>query len=144
MFFRLLAYAVYLVAWVVCGVAFLKGDRPLKLAAVSMIFFWTLTPLVSHWSRGWNMPLTVVDTNALLLLAWISFRWRTLWSAFLVALTFLQVLTPFISVWDRSISLFVLQSAYSVLGYVTLVVMIVATWQTAHARRRADEGAIRS
>jgi peptidoglycan/LPS O-acetylase OafA/YrhL len=143
LFYVLLSYAVYVIVWVICVLAFWRGDRPLKAAAVTIIFFWSITPLFSHFGRtGWNMPVTIIDTNATLVLLWISLRWRTLWSAVLVALSFLQVLAPFVALWDGHIHPFYWMSAYTVLGYVVLAVLAVATWQTTRARRRANEGSV--
>lgn len=141
--FEYLASIAYVFMWAICGVAFWLGDRPLKATAAVSIFFWSITPLVSHWWQGWNLPVIVVDLNATLALAWISLRWRRLWSTVMVALSFLQVLTPFVA-YPAHFHRFYWQSAYNVLGYLLLVVMVVATVLTVRARGRADEGAVRS
>jgi hypothetical protein len=143
LFFDLLTSLVYFVAWGLCGLAFWLGDRPLRVTAAAFLFFWTITPLFSLWWHDWNVPMVVVDVNALLALTWISMRWRRLWSTVLVALSFLQVLTPFLA-YATHIRRFYWQSAYNVMGWVMLVVMAVAIWLTVRGRRRADEGVAQS
>lgn len=138
MFFDLLSSFVYLIVWGLCGLAFWLGDRPLRVTAAVFLFFWTITPLLSHWWQGWNMPGIVIDVNALLVLTWISLRWRRLWSTVLVALCFLQLLTPFLA-YATHIRRFYWQSAYNVMGWAMLVVMAVAIVLTVRARGRADE-----
>lgn len=142
LFFQLLTSLVYIVVWVICGLALWLGDRPLRVTAAAFVFFWTITPLFSLWWQGWNVPMVVIDVNALLVLTLISLRWRRLWSTVLVALCFLQVLTPFLA-YATHIKRFYWQSAYNVMGWVMLVVMAVAIVLTVRARRRADEGAVR-
>lgn len=142
MLFDLLTSVLYCIAWGLCGLAFWLGDRPLRVTAAAFLFFWTITPLFSLWWHDWNVPMVVVDVNALLALTWISMRWRRLWSTVLVALAFLQVLTPFLA-YATHIRRFYWQSAYNVMGWVMLIVMAVAIWLTVRARGRADEGAVR-
>lgn len=139
--FEYLASVTYVLMWAICGVALWLGDQPLKVTAAVSIFFWSITPLVSHWWQGWNLPTIVVDLNATLAMTWISLRWRRLWSTVMVALSFLQVLMPFVA-YPAHLHRFYWQSAYNVLGYLLLVVMVVATALTVRARRRADEGAV--
>lgn len=143
MFFQLLSSLVYIVVWMICGLALWQGDRPLRVTAIAFLFFWTISPLVSFWWLGWNVPLLIIDLNALLALTWISLRWRRLWSTVLVALTFLQFVMPFLA-YATHIKRFYWQSAYAVIGWVMLLVMVVAIMLTVRARRRADEGAVRS
>jgi hypothetical protein len=143
LFFDFLSSVTYLIVWGICGLALWLGDRPLKVTATALLFFWTITPLVSHWWQGWNVPTIVVDVNALLAMTWISLRWRRLWSTVLVALSALQVLTPFVA-YLTHIHRFYWQSAYNVMGWAMLLVMVVAIVLTVRARRRADEGAVRS
>jgi hypothetical protein len=141
----MMAYIVYLVAIVVCGVAFWKGDRPLRLAAAVLIVAWALSALMGRRDRfGMNYPISIIDTNVALIFVWISMRWRRLWCAVLAALTIVGLLIPFMALIDRNIQSNSRAASYNVVTILQLVVLITATWLTVRARRRADEGAVRS
>lgn len=141
----LITFLVYLVALAICGVAYWVGDRPLRLAAVVYIGAWTLTTLVSHRvGNGLDTPVTFVDTNATLILTWISLRWRRLWCAVLAALGMLTTLMPFVRLLQDDVSHYVLAASLNVLAICQLLTFIVAIVLTIAARRRADERAVRS
>jgi len=141
----MMAYIFYLVAIVVCGVAFWKGDRPLRLAAVVMIVAWALSALMGRRDKyGMNYPISIIDTNVALIFVWISMRWRRLWCAVLAALTIVGLLIPFMALIDRNIQGNSRAASYNVVTIFQLVVLIAATWLTVRARRRVDEGAVRS
>ena len=139
----LIPYVVYLISLVIFGVAFWAGDRPLRLVAVVLFVGWTLTPIVHAGDRRiLDYPVLTIDTNAALVLVWISMRWRRLWCAVLAALMILIVIVQLVHVFDRGIHLYNRYAANNILSHLQLVVMIVATWLTVRARRRADEGAV--
>lgn len=141
----LIPYIAYLFALLICGLAYWKGDRPLRLAAVVLIVSWALTPLVSNGSRtSLDYPVTIVDTNVALAFVWISLRWRRVWCAVLAALTIVVVLIPIVSLVDRDIHRYNHLAANNVVAVFQLIVMLAATGLTVRARRRADEGAVRS
>jgi hypothetical protein len=141
----LIPFVAYLFALVICGVALRMGDPPLRLAALFLIIGWTLTPLVSLGSKvRLDYPVTIIDTNAALIFVWISMRWRRLWCAVLAALTIISVIMPIVCVVDRSIHKYNYYAANNVVAHLQLVVLYVAIWLTARARRRADEDAIRA
>lgn len=152
MFASLLDYAVYMTAYIVyvaavaiCGMAFWKGDRPLRLAAVVMIVAWVLSALTGRRDQyGMNYPVLIIDTNAALIFVWISTRWRRIWCAVLAALTIIGLLIPFMALVDRDIRGYNRSASYNVVTLLQLAVLIAATWLTVRARRRADEGAVRS
>lgn len=127
----------------ICGLAFWKGDRPLKLAAAAMIAAWALSSIVEYRDRnGMNYPVTIIDTNLALVLVWISTVWRRLWCAVLAAVTIVIVVIPFVAISDPGIHRYNMAAANNVMAVLQLVVMAVATWLTLRARRRADEGAV--
>lgn len=141
----MMAYIFYMAAIVVCGMAFWKGDRPLRLAAAVMIIAWALSALTGHRDRyGMNYPISIIDTNVALIFVWISTRWRRIWCAVLAALTIVGLLIPFMALVDRDIHGYNRSASYNVVTVLQLVVFAVATWLTVRARRRADEGAVRS
>lgn len=141
----LVAYVAYLIALLVCGMAFWKGDRPLRIAAGILVASWTLSALTGHWDRyGMNYPVAIIDTNAALAFAWVSTRWRRIWAAVMAALTFISVAIPFVAMADPAIHRYNRGAANNVVAVLHLVVMAVATGLTVRARRRADEGALRS
>jgi len=138
------AYAVYLIALTVSGVAFWRGDRPLRLAAAVLVVGWTLSALAGHRDRyGMNYSLTVIDTNVALAFVWISTRWRLIWCAVLAALTIIATVIPFVALMDPDIHFYNRAAANNVVAALQLVVLLVATVLTLRARRRADEGAVR-
>jgi hypothetical protein len=138
-------YLWYLAALVVCGLCVWKGDQPLRWTGVVVILSWASTPLFSHWDQhGVNLPVSVIDTNTALAIIWISARWRTLWSAVLAAFTVLTVLNPFVAMADPAIHRNSWLGANNVLAIAELTIMLVALGLTLRARRRADEGAVRS
>lgn len=142
MFRLLFPYVGYLVALAICGLAFWRGDRPLRLAAAVLIAAWALSPLISKGHRhGLDYPVTILDTNVALIFAWISMRWRRLWCAVLAALTIIVVLIPLVVAASRGILIYSHWLANTIVSALQLVVMLVAIWLTARARRRADEGA---
>jgi uncharacterized membrane protein len=152
----LITFAAYLVALVVCGLAWRVGDRPLRLAAMVYIGAWVLTSLVGHrFDRGLDVPVTIIDTNASLILIWISMRWRRLWCLVLASLALLTTIAPIVRLLhDHDVSRYVLAATENVLAICQLLVFVVAIGltlhartlhaRTLHARRRADEGPVRS
>ncbi len=141
----LLPFVTYLVALAICGVALRRGDFPLRLAALVVIIAWTLTPLVSLGGKvRLDYPMTIIDTNTALIFVWISMRWRRLWCAVLAALTIISVIIPIVYLLDRSIHKYNYYAAYDLVAWLQLVVLCVAIRLTVRARRRADEGAVRS
>ncbi|MBO9545199.1 hypothetical protein [Caulobacter sp.] len=140
----LFPYVVYLISLVVFGMAFWKGDRPLKLVALTLLVGWTLTPIVNRGDRYiLNYPITTIDTNCALILVWISLRWRRVWCAVLAALTILIVIVPLVHVFDHDIHLYNRYAANNILSNLQLVVIAMATRRVIRDRRRADEGAVR-
>lgn len=140
----LIPYLAYLIALVICGLAYWRGDQALKLASVALLVSWTLTPLVSNGSRiSLDYPVTIVDTNAALVFVWISLRWRRLWCAVLSALTIIIVIIPIVSLVDRDIHRYNNLAANNVVAMSQLVVLLLGTWLTVRGRRRRDEDAVR-
>lgn len=135
----LLPYVTYLMALAICGVAFWKGDRPLRLAAAVLIASWTLSPLVSKSKSSLDFPVTIVDTHAVLAFVWISMRWRRLWCAALAASTFIILLIPIVTLADRNIHKYNHMAANNIVSIFQLVLMLVAIWLTVRARSRANE-----
>jgi len=141
----LIAYAAYLIAMVICGVAFWKGDWPLRLAAAVIVVGWTLSALTGHRDKfGMNYPMSIIDTTVALILVWISMRWRRIWCAVLAALTIVSILIPFVAWADRDIHRYNRTASTNVVATLQLIALIVAIWLTVRARRRADEDAIRA
>lgn len=139
----LVPYIAYLIALVICGLAYWQGDRPLRIAAVVLIVSWALSPLVSNGSRtSLDYPVTIIDTNAALIFIWISTRWRRVWCAILSALTIVVTIIPIVSLIDRGIHRYNNLAANNVVAVFQLIVMLVATGLTVRARGRADEGAL--
>jgi hypothetical protein len=139
------AYAVYLIALTICGVAFWRGDRPLKLAAAALVIGWTLSALAGHRDRfGMNYPMTVIDTNVALVFVWISTRWRLIWCAVLAGLTIITTAIPFVALVDPDIHFYNRAAANNVVAALQLAVLLVATVLTLRERGWADEGALRS
>lgn len=138
------AYAAYLTALAICGLAVWKGDRPLRLAASTLIVAWALSALTGHRDRfGMNYPVTIIDTNTALIFVWISTRWRRIWCAVLAGLTIIEVAIPFVAALDRDIHRYNQMAANNIVAVLQLVVMATAVWLTARARSRVDEGAVR-
>lgn len=143
--FQVIAYAMYLIAFAICGVAIWKGDRPLKLAAIVVIVAWTLSALSGHRDKyGMNYPITIIDTNCSLAFVWISLRWRRIWCAVLAALTIVEVIIPLVAFFDRDIHRYNQMASNNFVALLQLIVMVIAIVLTVRARRRADEGALRS
>lgn len=142
---QLIAYAVYLIAFAISGVAIWRGDRPLRLAAGALILAWTLSALTGHRDKyGMNYPVTIIDTNCALAFVWISVRWRQIWCAVLAALTIVEIVIPLAAFFDRDIHRYNQMASNNIVAVLQLVVLIVAIWLTVRARRRADEGAAQS
>ncbi|WP_454758231.1 hypothetical protein [Caulobacter segnis] len=136
----LIAYAAYLIAVTICGLAVWKGDRPLKLVAVVLLVAWVLSTLTGKRNvYGMNYPTTVIDTNCALIFVWISLRWRRLWCAVLAALMIIEVTIPLVVFFDRDIRRYNQTLSYNVVTVLLLAVMSVALWQTFRSRTRADE-----
>jgi hypothetical protein len=141
----LIPYLAYLAVLVISGVALWKGDRPLQLAAMVLIVSWALTPLVSLGSKTrLDYPVMVIDTNAALGLVWISMRWRRIWCVVLAALMIVTVIMPIVCLVDRSIHKYNYYAATNAVAWLQLLVFVVAICLTVRARRRADEGPVRS
>jgi len=141
----LFPYVGYLTAALICCLAFWKGDRPLRLAAAVLIAAWALSPLITEGHRhGLDYPVTILDTNVALIFVWISMRWRRIWCGVLAALTIIVVVIPLVAEVDRGIHIYNHWLANTIVSALQLVVMLVAVWLTVRARRRADEGAVRS
>ena len=139
------AYAVYLITLAIGGVAFWRGDPPLRLAAMALVIGWTLSALTGHRDRyGMNYPMTIIDTNVALIFVWISTRWRLIWCAVLAALTVISVAIPFVALVDPAIHWYNRAAANNVVAAIQLVVLLVATVLTLRARSRADEGPLQS
>lgn len=139
-----IAYAVYLIALSVCGVAFWRGDRALRLAAATLVVGWTLSALAGHRDRyGMNYPLTVIDTNVALIFVWISTRWRLMWCAVLAGLAIIATVMPFVALADPDIHFYNRAAANNIVAAIQLIVLLVATWLTLRVRRPADERTVR-
>lgn len=143
MFKLLFPYVGYLTALAICGLAFWKGDRPLRLAALVLIAGWAISPLISKGHRhGLDYPVTILDTNIALIFVWVSMRWRRIWCAVLAAVTIVVVLIPIVVLVDRDIQIYSHWLANTIVSALQLVIMLVAVWLTVRARRRADEGVV--
>ncbi|MGH1560174.1 hypothetical protein ACRAWD_26105 [Caulobacter segnis] len=69
MLYVVLAYALYVVAFAICGVALWLGDRPLRVTAFAVMFFWGISTLTrTEGYVPWNVPLTIIDSSAFLVL----------------------------------------------------------------------------
>lgn len=140
----MIVYVVYLVALVVCGLAYWKGDRVLRLMAVVLIASWTLTPMVMHLDRrGLNLPVAIIDIVTTAIFIWISMWSRRLWCAVLSALAIILIAIRFVASLDPSIDNYSRAASNNVVTILQLVVMAAATGLAVRARRRADEGAVR-
>jgi len=140
---QLIAYAAYLIAMAICGMAIWKGDRPARLAALVLIAGWTLSALTGHRDKyGMNYPVTIIDTNCALAFVWISVRWRRIWCAVLAALTIVEVIIPLVVFFDRDIHRYNQMASNNIVAVLQLVVMVVAIQRAFRARRRANEGAL--
>ncbi len=145
MFEILVPYIGYLISLVICGVAILQKDPPLRWSAGVFIIGWMLTPAVTHVTRsGWDTPVAIIDTNAALILTWVSLRWRRLWSLVFAALMILLVVVRVTAYLDRSIVRYAYQASNNIIVVFQMLTLVVATVLTIRARGRADEGAVRS
>jgi hypothetical protein len=141
----LVPYIGYLISLVICGVAILQKDPPLRWSAGVFIIGWMLTPAVTHVTRsGWDTPVAIIDTNAALILTWVSLRWRRLWSLVFAALMILLVVVRVTAYLDRSIVRYAYQASNNIIVVFQMLTLVVATVLTIRARGRADEGAVRS
>jgi hypothetical protein len=140
----LVPYVGYLIALAILGLAFWRGDAPLRWAAGVFVIGWMLTPAFSHVSRsGWDTPVAIIDTNAALVLIWVSMRWRRLWSVVFAALMILLVVARVVAYLDKDIVRYAYLAANNVLVTFQMLCLLVAIWLTDRARRRADEGTVR-
>lgn len=145
MFEILVPYIGYLISLAICGAAMLQHDPPLRWSAGVFILGWMLTPAVSHVTRsGWDTPVAIIDTNAALILVWVSLRWRRLWSLVFAALMILLVVARVTAYLDRSIVRYAYQASNNIIVIFQMLTLVVATVLTARVRRRADEGALRA
>jgi hypothetical protein len=141
----MIVYIVYLLAVTVTGLVCWKGDRPLRSAAMVMIVSWAFTPMIVRLdAHGLNLPVTFVDIVTALIFVWLSMRWRRLWGAVLAALTIVCVAIRLVASFDPGIDNYSRAASYNVVTVLQLVVLLVATWLAVRARRRANEGAVRS
>lgn len=141
----MIVYAVYLVALAVCGLAYWKGDRVLRLTAVVLVISWTLTPMVVHLDRhGLNLPVAVIDILTTAIFLWISLWSRRLWCAVLSAQSIILIVIRFVASVDPSIDNYSRAASNNTVVILQLLVMATATGLAARARRRANEGALRS
>jgi positive regulator of sigma E activity len=141
----LIVYVFYLVALVVCGLAYWVGDRPLRLTALVLIVGWAFTPMIVHLDKhGLNLPVAIVDIAAAAIFVWISMRSRRVWCAVVAALSIIPIAIRFVAAADPDIHNYNRAASNNVVMILELVVMVIATWLAARARRRADEGAVRS
>ena len=136
-------FVYYLAALVVCALCLQRGDRPLRVAAVTTIVAWSVTPLLGHWDRySLNIPQTLTDLITMLIFFWISWRWRRLWAVVLTAVMILIVLCPLVYLTDARVHRNSWIAANNILAVGQLAVMLVALWSTLRERRRIDEGAV--
>lgn len=140
----MIVYVVYLMAMVVCGLAYWQGDRVLRLTAVVMLASWTLTPMVVQLDRhGLNLPVVIIDIVTTAIFIWISMWSRRLWCALLSALSIILIAIRFVASVDRGIDNYTRAASNNTVTIVQLVVMVAATGLAVRVRRRADEGALR-
>lgn len=141
----MIVYVVYLMALLVCGLAYWKGDGVLRLTAVVLIASWTLTPMVMHLDRrGLNLPVAVIDIVTTAIFVWISMWSRRVWCAVLSALAIILIVIRFVASVDHGIDNYSRAASNNVVTILQLLVMVAATGLAVRARRRADEGAVRS
>lgn len=140
----LYTFVYFLAALVVCALCLRRGDRPLRLAAVTTIVSWSVTPLLGYWDRySLNVPQTLTDVVTALIFFWISLRWRRLWAVALTALLILIVLCPLVYVTDARVHRNSWIAANNILAVAQLAVLLAASRLTPRERMRADEGAVR-
>ncbi|HWU78624.1 MAG TPA: hypothetical protein VN158_00970 [Caulobacter sp.] len=141
----MIVYVFYLVALAVCALAYWKGDRTLRLTAVVFIVSWALTPMVVHLDRrGLNLPVAVIDITTAAVFVWISMRSRRVWGAVLSALAIIPIAIRFVAAADPAVHNDSRAASNNVVVLLQLLVMVIATRLAVRARRRADEGAVRS
>lgn len=131
---------VYLIAFAMCGIAFMKGGAPEKWGAVTFVLAWLLTPLVDN-KEGARFGILIVDSLALISFVWISLKWRQLWSLLAAAFQLDDVLCHLAMALVPSIGGYGYVTGLLIWGgYGLMAVMAFAIWEIKLDARQPRQG----
>jgi len=131
---------VYLIAFALCVVAFIKGGAPEKWGAVTFVLAWALTPLVDA-QNGARYGILIVDSLALVSFVWISIRWRQLWSLLAAAFQLDDVLCHAAMALVPEVGDYGYVTGLMIWGgYGLMAAMAFAIWEVRRDRRRVQPG----
>lgn len=131
----ILATAGHVIMAAVCLYALLKGDRPVKIAAVIVAVAWVASGLLqdrvhilgAQWAVAW------LDVVLLAIFIGMALVWRRAWLILICATQLLTAATHFTVLLDPRLFAMAVITAYYVWSYATLGVL---AWGAQQASRR--------
>jgi len=136
------------VLWLgVCAFALLKGDKPERFAASSMVVAWLATLAVHRDTllTGVTIPVLVIDAALFLVMLGLSWRTDRNWPVWAAAFQAIVVLVHVVTMIDLRIRAIAYLSAQTVGTYGVLICLAIGTfwaWQTREAIRPPENDGI--
>lgn len=136
------------VLWLgVCAFALLKGDKPERFAASSMVVAWLATLAVHRDTllTGVTIPVLVIDAALFLVMLGLSWRTDRNWPVWAAAFQAIVVLVHVVTMIDLRIRAIAYLSAQTVGTYGVLICLAIGTfwaWQTREAIRPPESDGV--
>jgi len=125
---------------VVCAFAFLRGDRPERIASGAYILCWFASLLMQDSEHAYRAEyaMTGIDIFLLIVLAALSWKSKRNWPVWASALQLLVVMSHVVSFVDKKPPVFSILAAINLAGYGVLVAIAVGTFWAWQDRRAAS------
>jgi hypothetical protein len=147
LYFETTAQQVWLAAMsIACGLAFWRGGREERIAAVACLAAWFVSPLVQD-KQNWLDPqwgMMGVDTGLFLALTILAVTTTRIWPLFAAAFQLVAVVVHFGMIADSELRALAYLRGLVIFSYLVLVALAVGALTTPKRDRRparADEGA---
>lgn len=125
---------------IVCAFAFLRGDKPERIASGAYILCW-FASLLTQDSRSFyraDYAMFTVDVFLLIVLAALSWKSKRNWPVWASALQLLVVMSHVVAFVDKKPPVFSILAAINLAGYGVLVAIAVGTFWAWQDRRAAS------
>lgn len=126
-------------ATMVCGVAAKVGDDSARRIAIAFFLNW-LGSLLAYradaYSTEWE--ILALDVAALIYFAWVSIRWRRLWTVVATAFMAIIVASHVATMIDLRVTIDTFNVSVAIWSYGILVCIAFGTWAGWRQRRPLD------
>ena len=123
-------------ATVICGVAAKVGDDSARRIAVAFFLNW-LGSLLAYRADAYNTEwqILALDVVTLIYFAWVSIRWRRLWTVIASAFVAITVASHVATMIDLRVTIDTFNVSVAIWSYGVLVCIAFGTWASWRERR---------